>query len=326
MTSKRLLLSAKCAEFQASNPQQPLQTHKIPDRPWSRLAADLFTLQSKDYIVLVDYYSDFIEVSPLRETTSAAIIMRVQFSWHGIPDVLVTDNGLQFASKEFAEFVKQWEFLHVTSSPYHPKSNGKAESAVKVVKGLFKKALKDKKDPWLSLLDYRNTPTAGIHSSPVQRLMSRRTKTLVPIATNLLYPEVTEGVAEKIHQKRQKTKSYHDKNAKELPDLDIGQEVCIAPTHRGKTWEAGTCLQKLSDRSYLIETSGGEVLCRNRQAIKPSQSEHVAEQDSPEAESAVPQTSMLSASTDLAASTTAPAARTSSRTIKKPVQFQDYVC
>jgi len=85
-------------------------------------------------------------------------------------------------------------------------------------------------------------------------------------------------------------------------------------------------LQKLSDRSYLVETSGGEVLCRNRHAIKPSQSEHVAEQDSPKAESAVPQTSMLSASTDLAASTTAPAARTSSRTIKKPVRFQDYVC
>lgn len=54
-----------CAEYQASNPQQPLQTHKIPDRPWSRLAADLFTLHSKDYIVLVDYYSDFVEVSPL---------------------------------------------------------------------------------------------------------------------------------------------------------------------------------------------------------------------------------------------------------------------
>ena len=77
-----------CAEFQVSNPQQPLQTHQIPDRPWSRLAADLFTLQSKEYIVLVDHYSDYVEVSPLRETTSAAIIkfMRVQFSRHGIPD------------------------------------------------------------------------------------------------------------------------------------------------------------------------------------------------------------------------------------------------
>ena len=116
----------------------------------------MFTQQSKDYIVLVNYYFDYVEVSPLKQTTLSAIIkfMKVQFSRHGIPDVLVSDNGPQFTSKEFAEFAKQWEFQHVTSSSYHPKSNGKAESAVKVIKGLFKKALIDNKDPWLSLLDY----------------------------------------------------------------------------------------------------------------------------------------------------------------------------
>lgn len=313
-----------CAEYQASNPQQPLQTHKIPDRPWSRLAADLFTLHSKDYIVLVDYYSDFVEVSPLKQTTSSAIIkfMRVQFSRYGIPDILVSDNGPQFASREFAEFAKQWEFQHVTSSPYHPKSNGKAESAVKAVKSLFKKALKDDKDPWLSLLSYRNTPTAEIQSSPVQRLMSRRTKTLVPIATNLLYPEVPEGVPDKIQQKRQKAKSYHDRNVKVLPDLDIGQEVRIAPLHRGKSWEAGTCLQKLSDRSYLVEANG-EVLRRNRQAIKPTPEALPASEDDPE--------TALSPPTDSLSSTAGPvpsppALRSSSRTIKPPVRFQDYVC
>lgn len=127
--------------------------------------------------------------------------------------------------------------------------------------------------------------------------MSRRTKTLVPIAINLLYPEVTEGVAEKIHQKRQKAMSYHNRNVKILQDLDIGQEVRIAPTHRDKTRKVGTCLKKLSDRSYLVEMSGGEVLRRNRQAIKPSKPEHVMEQHGPKAESAVPQTSSLSTST-----------------------------
>ena len=319
-----------CAEYQASNPHQPLQTHKIPDRPWSRLAADLFTLQSKDYIVLVDYYSDFVEVSPLNATTSTAIIkfLRIQFSRHGIPDVLVTDNGPQFTSTEFAEFSKQWEFQHVTSSPYHPKSNGKAESSVKVVKSLFKKALKDNKDPWLSLLDYRNTPTAGIQSSPVQRLMSRRTKTLVPIATNLLYPEVPEGVTDKIYQKRQKAKSYHDRNVKVSPDLDIGQEVRIAPIHRGKTWDAGTCLQKLSDRSYLVETDGGELLRRNRQAIRPApKSQPATEKTDPEGEgnTAVPTLSnpVPSRATPV---TSAPALRSSARTITRPARFKDYVC
>ena len=47
---------------------------------------------------------------------------------------------------------------------------------MKIVKSLFKKALKDSKDPWLAPLDQRNTP---MESSPAQRLMSRRTRALV---------------------------------------------------------------------------------------------------------------------------------------------------
>ena len=84
----------------------------------------------------------------------------------------------------------------MTSSPKHAKSNGKAESAVKVAKKIFKKAHRDNKDPWLALLDQRNTPTQGVNSSPVQRLMSRRTRTLLPVSANLLYPRVEKGVKE----------------------------------------------------------------------------------------------------------------------------------
>lgn len=84
-----------CAEYQTANPQQPMQTHKNPERPWSRVRADLFSLHSKDYIVLVDYYSDFVEVDLLKNTKSSAVIkfLKAQFSHHGISDVLVTDNG-----------------------------------------------------------------------------------------------------------------------------------------------------------------------------------------------------------------------------------------
>ena len=121
-------------------------------------------------------------------------------------------------------------------------------------------------------MDYRKTPTAGIQSSPVQRLISRRTKTLVPIATNQLYPDTPEGVTNKIQQKCQKAKSYHDRNVKMLPDVEIGQEVCIAPIRRVKSWEVGTCIQKVSNRSYMVETNG-ELLQWNAQAIKPASEE-----------------------------------------------------
>lgn len=48
-----------CAEFQPNNPSTPMQSPEIPDRPWSRVATDLFSLKSKDYMVLVDYYSHY---------------------------------------------------------------------------------------------------------------------------------------------------------------------------------------------------------------------------------------------------------------------------
>ena len=148
-----------CAEFQARNPKQPLQTHEIPNRPWGRVAADLFSIPAKTYSTVVDYYSDFVEVSELPDITASAVIefLKEQFSRHRIPDCLVTDNGSQIVSQEFRQFATAWEFKHVTSSPRYPRSNGKAESAVEVVKALFKKALKDNNDPWLALLDYRNT-------------------------------------------------------------------------------------------------------------------------------------------------------------------------
>ena len=52
-----------CAEFQAKNVSQPMHSHQIPNRPWGKIATDLFTLNSKNYITVVDYFSDFIEAS-----------------------------------------------------------------------------------------------------------------------------------------------------------------------------------------------------------------------------------------------------------------------
>jgi len=155
----------------------------------------------------------------------------------------------------------------VTSSPRHTKSNGKAESTVKVAKRIFKKAYRNNKDPWMALLDQFNMPTQVVNSSSVQRLMPQRTCTLLPISTNLLYPRVEEGVKEKLKAKRQKAKSYYDRGSKSLPELEIAQEVRVAG-QQNKIWEAGTCVEKLSDSSYLVEVNGGTVH-RNREALRP---------------------------------------------------------
>ena len=103
-------------------------------------------------------------------------------------DVRVTDNGPQFSSAEFAVFVKQKGITHVTSSPHYAQSNGKSKNAVKTLKLLFAKAKQSGESEYMALLDWRNTPSEGMSTSPAQRLMGRRCKTLLPTAGTLLKP------------------------------------------------------------------------------------------------------------------------------------------
>lgn len=101
--------------------------------------------------MVVDYFSRFIEVAKLTSTTSLAVVEHCKsiFARHGIPSEAMTDNGPQFSSECFTQFVTQWGFTHTTSSPRYAQSNGKAERALRTVTGLLQK----EKDPYLALLD-----------------------------------------------------------------------------------------------------------------------------------------------------------------------------
>ncbi|CAG2201401.1 unnamed protein product [Mytilus edulis] len=92
------------------------------------------TLESKNYLVTVDYYSYYWEVDYLEDTLVLTVIrkLRAQFARHGIPDVCFTDNGPQFDCGEFRKFSRLWEFKHDTSSPLYSQSNGKNGDTVKI--------------------------------------------------------------------------------------------------------------------------------------------------------------------------------------------------
>ena len=95
----------------------------------------------KNYIVVTDYFSNYFEVKCLTTVNSRSVIvcLRDIFARHVFPDVLFSDNGPQYASAEFTELANNWEFLHTTSSPHCPKSNGLAGSSVKIVKHMLRK-------------------------------------------------------------------------------------------------------------------------------------------------------------------------------------------
>ena len=260
-----------CNEYSYKQPKEPLLNHSIPTRPWSKLAIDLFVYNNVNYVILVDYFSDFWEVAKLNDTTSSSVIefCKQQFSRHGIPDILVSDNGPQLISSEFVEFSKAWQFNHVKTSPYHSQSNGKAESAVKIAKGIIKKSLRDKKDFWLSILDWRNTPTENMSLSPVQRLFSRRTKTILPTTSVLLAPSVLKEseVTKALTRKRSKAKFYYDRNAHSLRDLRINEFVRVQPLNSKQLWKLGKVVLQYAPRSYVVEVDG-KLITRNRKFLR----------------------------------------------------------
>ena len=119
----------------------------------------------------------------------------------------------------------------------------------------------------MAILDYRNTPTQGMDSSPAQRLMNRRTKTLLPTSGRLLQTRVTHPEKHKrnlVKRQEQQVKYFND-GARDLRDLAEGDTVRMKPFRSGnKIWKKATVRTCLDERSYTAEKPDRGVCRRTR--------------------------------------------------------------
>lgn len=101
-------------------PKEPFHFDDFPERPWEKIAADLFKSKRncKWYLIVTDYFSRFFEIFELKSSTEDVIICHIKtlFSRYGRCDIIRTDGGPQFQSK-FRRFAKDYNFKHITSSP-----------------------------------------------------------------------------------------------------------------------------------------------------------------------------------------------------------------
>ncbi|XP_070193833.1 uncharacterized protein [Littorina saxatilis] len=265
-----------CNERQNSNCKEPMLPHDIPTRPWQKLASDLLTWDGKDYLVTVDFYSRYFEIDEMANTTSAAVIRKLSthFSRHGIPETLVSDNGPQFASDDFAQFAATWDFNHVTSSPRYAQSNGLAEKTVQTVKNIMDKAKASKSSALLCILEYRNTPVDGL-ASPAQLLMGRQLRSVLPATASQLQPKTInpQVVTARRQQRQAGQKKYYDRSSRPLPSLKTGDEVFVQLTPDDNWRPARVTAPAKTPRSYHVRTDDGRMFRRNRRFIQkqPSQ-------------------------------------------------------
>ena len=243
----------KCIKFRVQR-AEPLIPSTLPSLPWQKVGTDLFEWDRNTYLLIVDYYSRWIEIAKLTGLTAHSVINHTKsiFARYGIPETVISDNGPQFSSDAYAQFAREYGFKHSTSSPNHPQGNGEAERGVQTIKNLLKK----EGDPYLALLAYRSTPLE-IGYSPSELLMSKKLRTTVPMTVSQRKPKTPDfsRVVARDKQLKQRQKVNHDAHhgVRELPVLIPRESVWVTDRE-----EAGEVIEETATRSYTVETPGGQ--------------------------------------------------------------------
>ena len=185
----------KCIEHRTPN-NEPMILSVVPERPWQVLGTDLFSLNGRTYLLVMDYYSRFNEISILLASQKSIRALKSIFA--------ISDNGPKLVSTEFDEFSKEYSFTHVTSSQKLRQVNGEAERAVQTIK----KTQKKEKDPVKALVSYRATSLEDGYS-PAEKLFERKIRSTVPVFPGQLKPS-WPGLQE-LREHEQGSKIVHTK-------------------------------------------------------------------------------------------------------------------
>ncbi|XP_072171469.1 uncharacterized protein [Diadema setosum] len=255
-----------CKECQQSRkllPAAPLHPWEWPRKPWSRIHLDYAgPFMGRMFLVLVDSHSKWMDVFPVYKATSSITIekLRETFAIHGLPELIVTDNGSVFTSDEFQQFLQLNGIRHVRTAPFHPSSNGLAERAVQSFKAAMKRMTNGTIETKLSrfLMAYRITPHPTTGTPPAQLLFNRIPRSRF----DCVKPNMEERVQRKQHDQKQK----HDQRAK-ARDFCIGDRVYVKNFASGPQWMPGEVIS-IDGVQYTLRLADDRICRRHIEHIR----------------------------------------------------------
>ncbi|XP_050709686.1 uncharacterized protein K02A2.6-like [Eriocheir sinensis] len=253
-----------CAIHQ--NDPKPARFHpwEYPRYPWQRLHIDYAgPFLGHSYLIVVDAYSKWPEIIPMQSTTSSNTIRTLMqiFAVHGLPERIVSDNGPQFCSQEFKDFLTVNGIQHIQSAPYHPATNGEAERFVQT----FKQHMKCKNVNSTNvhsgiskfLLTYRTTPHATTGVAPSILLMGRRIRTKLDLMLpNFLSEQQSKGWKQLQHQGKVRA-------------FEPSSPVMVRSYTTPDKWVPGTIERQVGNMHYDVKVNGS-VTKRHIDQLKPS--------------------------------------------------------
>ena len=260
-----------CALAAKSPTKTTLQSWPIPSKPWERLHIDYAgPVKGNYFLVVVDAHSKWPEIFPTKSITTTTTINKLSesFATHGLPDVIVSDNGTQFTSENFKNFCLSRGIVHIRTSPFHPQSNGQAERMVDTFKRALKKMEGEEEDIFYNinsfLFSYRSTPnrSAPQGKSPAEILIGRKFKTLLDLAL----PQAAHSTVRNEAMEKQ----FNIKHGAIYRNFEKGELVYAKVYKDNKSfWKPGVITTRFGNVNYDVKLDKGKTIRSHANQINP---------------------------------------------------------
>ena len=256
-------------EFRAP---EPMSRVLPPTAPWQDISADLLgpLPTGESILVVVDYFSRFLEVSVLKSTTSAKIIEAIHpiFARFGVPYSLRIDNGPHFVLEEFETFLQTQGVEHRKTTPLWSQANGEVERQNRFLLKCLQIAKVENKD-WRSelvtwLTAYRSTPQATTGATPFSLMFGREMRSKLPELKRETVNPFKEEIRERDWSNKLKGKLYVDeKGGAVFRSINVGDEVLLRAEKSNKL----STNFRLSPFK-VVRKAGSEVTVKNDTGVE----------------------------------------------------------
>ena len=283
---------ALCSRYQPSNPAMPPILPETPIYPFQSICADFFSLKSHSFLVIVDRFSNWLSIVQLKRDTSDELlrILRDYFSIFGIPLTFTSDGAKVFTAKVVEDFFDRYGVIHRITTAYNPKSNKRAEVAVKSAKRLIRDNLSqtgtlDTDKMTRAILQHRNTPCAITGLSPAQIVFGRVLRDFLPLQPGKFTPrqewrQAADTRAAAYAKRIMSKATYLTHGSRQSKPLQLGQQVLIQDQNKAsptfKQWtHTGVIINIGQHDDYHVSIDGSRTITkRNRQFLRPIQTPH----------------------------------------------------
>ena len=269
MVQNTISTCISCQAVSQANTPEAVKLSEMPNGPWEKVHMDFYgpLPSGEQLLVVIDRYSRFPEVEIVKSTKASIVIPKLDriFSVHGIPKIVMSNNGPPFSSAEFARYATTLGFTHQFSTPYWPQANGEVErfnwclgkaSQIAVSEG---KVWKQELHRYL--FQYPVTPHSITSVAPCELLFNRKVRGKLPSLSVPKIVNVHKTAKDNEQQKQISQKTYIDQRRKaKYSPISVGDCVLVKQEKRNKL------STRFSTTPYtVISRTGTKITARNSQ-------------------------------------------------------------